>query len=167
MTRSEYNAVKEAFDELAKKMRKEAHAMRTVEGHKALINAVVMMEQKMKDILKGKESELYEETEYDYRGNGPRNLHISGLFFKCTCFSCPEQYDVFTAAGEQVGYVRLRHGSLYAEYPDVGGECVYDTEAFAGDGSFLDDKERIFHLTKIADALMAKEMEKWCEREED
>jgi len=167
MTRGEHNAVKDAFDELVKEMRDEAQAMRTVEGHKTFINVVVMMEQKMKNILKEKENELYEETKYDYRGNGPRNLHISGLFFKCTCSPCPERYDVFTAAGEQVGYVRLRHGSLYAEYPDVGGECVYDTEAFAGDGSFLDDKERIYHLTKIADALMTKEMEKRQEREEN
>lgn len=167
MTRNEHSAVKDAFDELVREMRKETQAMRTVEGNKALINAIVMMEQKMNDILKEKENELYEEPEHDYRGYGPRNLHISGLFFKCTSSSCPEQYDVYTAAWEQVGYVRLRHGSLYAEYLDVGGECVYDTEAFAGDGSFLDDKERIYHLTKIADALMAKEMEKWQEREAD
>ena len=103
----------------------------------------------------------------DYENDGPRNLELNGLFFKCTCHSCPEQYDVFTAAGEQVGYVRLRHGSLYAEYPDVGGECVYDTYAFAGDGYFRNDKERLYHLENIADALMAKKMEEWSKRRDD
>lgn len=165
MTRSEYKAVKEAFDKLEKEM--DTYGRITEPNYIAVQKTITTMKAKMLDILNEKQKELYEEPEYDYRGNGPRNLHISGLFFKCTCSACPEQYDVFTAAGEQVGYVRLRHGSLYAEYPDVGGECVYDTEAFAGDGSFLDDKERIYHLTKIADALMTKEMERWQEREED
>ena len=33
-----------------------------------------------------------------------------------TCFACPEQYDVFLD-GEQVGYLRLKHGVFRCDYP--------------------------------------------------
>lgn len=32
------------------------------------------------------------------------------LKFVKTCSACPEQYDVFDSDGNEVGYVRLRHG---------------------------------------------------------
>lgn len=47
------------------------------------------------------------------------------LFFKQTCFMCPEQYDVYRGE-EQVAYVRLRWGYLTVEVPDVGGKLIYE-----------------------------------------
>ena len=90
----------------------------------------------------------------------PRDLTISGLSFKLTCPEYPEQYDVFSEDGRQVGYVRLRFGYLYASYLDCDGETVYFSEDFAGDGSFFKDKERIFHLSKIAEAIKHRMSEK-------
>ena len=80
-------------------------------------------------------------------------IEIKGLSFVLTCAVCPEQYDVYTNKDEMVGYVRLRHGYLCAEYPDVGGRVVYsaDTE---GDGCFANKEERMYHLNNIADALL-------------
>lgn len=82
---------------------------------------------------------------------------INGLDFRETCGACPEQYDVCDPFGKQVGYVRLRWGHLYAEYPDVGGELVYE---FSWDdgwlGSFPSDEDRQFHLEQIANALQRK-----------
>lgn len=83
---------------------------------------------------------------------------IKGLDFVQTCFACPEQYDVFSN-GEQVCYVRLRWGSLYAECPDVGGTTVY--EADIGDGTagiFESEDQRQYHLMQIAKAV-----KKWLE----
>ena len=78
---------------------------------------------------------------------------IKGLQFNLTCAGCPEQYDVFDKEDNMVGYVRLRHGYLPAEYPDVGGKEVYSAET-KGDGCFSSEKERMLHLNKIADALL-------------
>ena len=74
---------------------------------------------------------------------------INGLEFRETCYACPEQYDVFDKDGNQVGYVRLRHGYLYAQCPDIGGEDVYDAYP-DGDGRFINEYERNFHLNAIA-----------------
>ena len=60
-----------------------------------------------------------------------------------TCGACPEQYDAFID-GKQVGYLRLRHGYFTVQYPNVGGELVYEAET-KGDGLFEDD-EREGHL---------------------
>lgn len=40
-----------------------------------------------------------------------------------TCRACPEQYDAFLG-DEQVGYLRLRHGSFRVECPDFNGKTV-------------------------------------------
>lgn len=82
-------------------------------------------------------------------------MDIRGLNFIRTCDACPEQYDVYDKESNIVGYVRLRHGFLYAEYPYVGGEMVY--EAYPkGDGIFRGDRERKYHLSLIASALLDK-----------
>lgn len=78
-------------------------------------------------------------------------MKIGDYEFVCTCSACPEQYDVFDKDGNQVGYVRLRWGSLYAECPYVGGTEVY--RSGVGDnwgGCFKDDKQRRIHLNRIA-----------------
>ena len=79
---------------------------------------------------------------------------IQGLFFKMTCGSCPEQYDVFLPSGKQVGYVRLRHGGLGADCPDHIGESVYTYQFDDGwKGLFDSEEERQEHLEKIADLI--------------
>jgi len=76
---------------------------------------------------------------------------IDGLECRCTCPACPEQYEVFEG-GEQVGYLRLRHGGFCAEVPDCGGEQVYYTEDQNGDGQF-EDSERARFLQNAVDAI--------------
>lgn len=67
-----------------------------------------------------------------------------------TCGACPEQYDVFLG-DLQIGYLRLRHGHFRADYPDVGGETVYEASP-RGDGEFEDD-ERDYYLRHALKAL--------------
>lgn len=71
----------------------------------------------------------------------------------CTCFACPEQYDVKTPDGATVGYLRLRHGHFRADCPDVGGDTVYSSTP-KGDGVF-DDDERVGELTAAVNAIDA------------
>lgn len=61
------------------------------------------------------------------------------LELKLTCAAMPEQYEAFLD-GRQVGYLRLRHGTFRAHYPDHIGSPVYITKTL-GDGIF-DDSER-------------------------
>jgi hypothetical protein len=68
-----------------------------------------------------------------------------------TCGCCPEQYDVIDKNGEQIGYLRLRHGYFRAEVPGCCGSIVYDANP-NGDGMFEDD-ERQFHLQKALDSI--------------
>jgi len=75
-----------------------------------------------------------------------------------TGMACPEQYDVYVGE-EQVGYLRLRHGCFTVDYPDYGGECVYDSTALDGDGSFSDDIERNMHLDNAINAIHKKRSE--------
>ena len=87
-----------------------------------------------------------------------------GLYFMCTCGACPEQYDVFDADGNEVGYVRLRHGALTAEYTGEGaneeqyilGELVYENDEDVGDGCFDTDPMRDKHLAAIGVALQER-----------
>lgn len=81
-------------------------------------------------------------------------LYLNGLKMVCTCGACPEQYDVYDANDKQVGYLRLRHGHFRADYPDCGGETVYESQT-KGDGVFAEE-ERIPELTKAINALLDK-----------
>jgi len=74
------------------------------------------------------------------------NLLIHGYKLVLTCYACPEQYDVFDDEGNQVAYLRLRHGRFRVDCPDYGGERVYEITTGEGDGIFYDDEERIIHL---------------------
>lgn len=79
------------------------------------------------------------------------------FILKMTCSACPEQYDVFYK-GEQVGYLRLRHGVFTCSYPDVGGETIY--EAYPkGDGSF-DYDERDFYIGQALEHIKRKIFQK-------
>ncbi len=68
-----------------------------------------------------------------------------------TCWACPEQYDAFYN-GEQVGYLRLRHGQFTVECPDVEDQLVYSAET-TGDGRF-EYEERNFHLDNAKKAIL-------------
>lgn len=68
-----------------------------------------------------------------------------------TCWGCPEQYEVYTPEGKQVGYLRLRHGYFRVDYPDCGGEVIYEAEP-KGDGIF-EDEERGFYLGEAVRAI--------------
>ena len=83
----------------------------------------------------------------------PTKSKILGADLECTCWACPEQYNVFKD-GIQIGYLRLRHGHFRANYPEHGGEIVYEADT-EGDGTF-DDAEREVHLTKAVAALLKR-----------
>lgn len=86
--------------------------------------------------------------------------HIrEGLLFVQTCGACPEQYDVYfpdtdgvTSGWEEEpsGYIRLRHGSLRADY--LGRTVI--TGQPGGDGAFTDDQERELWLEMSALAIL-------------
>ena len=82
------------------------------------------------------------------------------FYFLNTCYASPEQYDVFKANGDLCGYVRLRWGSLRADYPNVEGESIYTYE-FEDNfkGIFDSDEEREYHLNKIAISYKNKILE--------
>lgn len=77
-------------------------------------------------------------------------FEVLGFELHMTCEAFPEQYDVYRA-GEQVGYLRLRHGVFYAACPGVGGQVVYQSEP-VGDGCF-EDHERRVELTAAMKAI--------------
>lgn len=107
--------------------------------------------------------EYQEEDYYDVDKNINVRYKTANFEFVCTCYACPEQYDVFLE-GKQVGYVRLRWAGLRCYYPDVGDDSVYvyiyqwyGEEGLYGDkGEFADDNERKYHLELIAQALYNK-----------
>jgi len=70
-----------------------------------------------------------------------------------TCWACPEQYDVYIGE-EQVGYLRLRHGHFRCDYPDCGGETLYDAYT-EGDGMF-EDEERDPQIRRALAAIIDK-----------
>lgn len=88
-------------------------------------------------------------------------LIVNGCTLVMTCGACPEQYDVFFG-DFQIGYLRLRHGSFTASYPDHGGDCVYYGYP-KGDGLF-EDAERMFFLKEAVDSLLTTHNNKVVER---
>ena len=82
------------------------------------------------------------------------------FYFLNTCYASPEQYDVYRANGELCGYVRLRWGTLRADYPNIEGDSIY-TKSFNDGfkGMFETDEERNHYLTEIALAYQHKILE--------
>ena len=72
------------------------------------------------------------------------DIMIHGYRLVRTCGACPEQYDVLDSQGNQVAYLRLRHGSYIVSAPDVGGKVIY--QAFPQGDGFFDDDERVKYL---------------------
>lgn len=81
----------------------------------------------------------------------PKDREIDGLKLVCTSWACPEQYDVFNAAGEQVGYLRLRGGRFRVDVPFCRGATIYESNT-QGDGMF-DENERLPELTRAVAAI--------------
>lgn len=80
---------------------------------------------------------------------------IKKLNFIRTCDSCPEQYDVFKD-GRQVGYVRLRWGTVTCDFPDCGCDTIYSHDFVNGwKGNFDSSEERAKYLNRIATAIHA------------
>jgi hypothetical protein len=98
----------------------------------------------------------WEDEDVEYGAGLPTSIdNILGCRLLCTCPACPEQYEVIdNATGAEIGYLRLRHGYFRADYPNVRGETVYDSQP-KGDGIF-DDDERLPELTKAVEALLAR-----------
>ena len=81
--------------------------------------------------------------------NPGATVDIDGLKLVCTCGACPEQYDVFDATGNKVGYLRLRHGFFRADYPDCLEETVYEAHP-RGDGIFEPDEREMYLKAAVA-----------------
>lgn len=73
------------------------------------------------------------------------------ITLRLTCGACPEQYDAFDENGKQVGYLRLRHGYFRVDYPECGGEAIFEGTP-SGDGCF-EDGERDHYLRCAVDAI--------------
>lgn len=70
-----------------------------------------------------------------------------------TCYACPEQYDVFLD-GEQVGYLRLRHGVFRCDYLACGGKTLY--YAYCDSDGIFSDEERNEYIPKAIHAIANK-----------
>ncbi len=73
-----------------------------------------------------------------------------------TCFACPEQYDAFYK-GRLVGYLRLRWGHFRVDFPDVGGEPIYEADLDDPfQGAFDTEEEREKYLGEAKRAILKK-----------
>ena len=85
---------------------------------------------------------------------------IKELDFKCTCFACPEQYDVYHD-GHYIAYVRERHGHLTVN-PVTNGEINWDEliyEEHEGEQGYCFEKR----AEKLV--LIANEIKKFYRRQ--
>lgn len=78
-------------------------------------------------------------------------INVNGCYLIQTCSAYPEQYDVYKGK-VQIGYLRLRNGWFRADYPECGGETVFEDYP-EGDGAF-EDGERDKFLSAAVDALL-------------
>lgn len=60
-----------------------------------------------------------------------------------TCDESPEQY-IAVFQGQQIGYLRLRHGEFRVDYPDCGDETILYSQEPQGDGCFEEDEREYF-----------------------
>ena len=80
-----------------------------------------------------------------------------------TCFACPEQYDATDEEGNQVGYLRLRHGRFSVSCPNALDLEVYSAYP-KGEGIFENDEREyylkwaVFHIQKWIDAGKPEKM---------
>ena len=82
-------------------------------------------------------------------------FELEGCEVVMTCAACPEQYEVFGPSGGQIGYLRLRHGHFRADYPDCGGDTVYEADLPDCAGCFSPEERKI-HLPAAVKALVER-----------
>jgi hypothetical protein len=108
-----------------------------------------------------------------------KEVIIKGLHFICLTEAHPEEYKILDNTGKETGYIRLRHHKLVVFYKKLQDYSnfvsshirVYFNQSYIttvkGDGSFYDDDERHYHLSKIANEILEIEEEKtlsWWEK---
>ena len=74
---------------------------------------------------------------------------IDGYTLVQTCKESPEQYIVYKD-GEQVAYIRLRHGCLRVDAPICGAKEIFYTEACKGDGRFDEERAMVMQSLEVA-----------------
>ena len=94
-------------------------------------------------------SELWNDWDKISPKSGEYSRH-GGANFLMTCFAFPEQYDVYHRK-HKIGYVRLRHGRLTADYR---GEQVYNHIFEEPIGRFVDDGQRDEYLDVVGKLLV-------------
>jgi hypothetical protein len=80
-----------------------------------------------------------------------------GMTVSLTCRAAPEQYEI-TIGDLAAGYIRTRWGGMSVDYPEAGGECLYEG-AVDGFGAFTDHEREaklLFALGLIAARMMRK-----------
>lgn len=77
----------------------------------------------------------------------------SSIRLEQTSGACPEQYDAYIG-DRMVGYLRLRHGCFRVDYPDCGGETIFEASPH-GDGEFV-DHERDYFLAEAKLAIVGR-----------
>ena len=84
---------------------------------------------------------------------------IGSFDFKCTCFACPEQYDVFRA-GEYVAYVRERDGHLTVHpvtEDAINWKNIIYEEYEDGKGDIFEKREeKLTHIAKEIEQFYIK-----------
>lgn len=105
-------------------------------------------------------TKLKEYTNGGFELNEPDYI-LSGINFVGTCGACPEQYDCYIVDTEgkklQVGYVRLRWGYLRCDFPDVGGETIFEQSFHDGfKGCFDSETERLYYLDIVSISIRSK-----------
>ncbi len=81
------------------------------------------------------------------------------FYFLQTCCASPEQYDVYRESGSLCGYIRLRWGELYAEYPCLNGEVIYHHVFQDNFKGCFEDEERDEYLQLIANKYAERVMD--------
>ena len=90
----------------------------------------------------------------DFYSDDRDDVIIDRYRFHQTCFACPEQYDMFLDGTEILtGYVRLRHGNLSFEFPNVRGETLFFHKFSEPLGIFENEEERMKYLNIIVKTL--------------
>lgn len=94
------------------------------------------------------------EQDFQFEQSIKKLYYNNGLKLVLTCEACPEQYEVFNKDNKQVGYLRLRHGEFRVDYPDCGGETIYEAQP-DGDGIF-ETYERRKYMKDAMNAILLK-----------
>ena len=91
-------------------------------------------------------SEIEEKLEKELLREGIRT-NIFGFDFVCTCFACPEQYDIYFN-DQYVAYLRKRNGYLTA-HPVIDGKIQWNNVFYheeSGDpyDGVIENREEVF-----------------------